>query len=252
MRIAGNSRPGPDGIPFKAWRRLGPLGVEILFQAGRRLEEGLDPGNPVHNRFNEALLCCLPKATSRRDDLGNDCHRADETRPLSIANTDNRLVASAFRLLWEPLVEPSISQRQRGFLRGRSMLRHVVELESQAMVTALEEEDGAILLFDFRAAFPSVSRDFLMASLERAGFPPSALAVVRALYLNTTAHVVLHGALHGEITMERGIRQGCPSPHSYSPLPWTHSFATSITYTLTRSAPYTKLAVMTSALSSAI
>ena len=141
---------------------------------------------------------------------GLDCFLAEETRPLSIGNTANRLLASAYRLRWEPLLAPRISPYQRGFLPGRSMLRNVVEVEHDAMMAALEREDAALVLFDFKAAFPSVSRTYLLAALESAGLPPCAMAVVRTLYMTNTAQLVLHGGLHGSIALERGIRQGCP------------------------------------------
>ena len=31
LDMAGRSAPGPDGIPYAAWKRLGPLGLEILY-----------------------------------------------------------------------------------------------------------------------------------------------------------------------------------------------------------------------------
>ncbi len=30
IKSSPNTSPGPDGIPFAAWRRPGPLGVDIL------------------------------------------------------------------------------------------------------------------------------------------------------------------------------------------------------------------------------
>ena len=34
---SGSSVSGPDGIPFKAWRALGPLGVSILYESSHRV-----------------------------------------------------------------------------------------------------------------------------------------------------------------------------------------------------------------------
>lgn len=210
LRIAGNSRPGPDGITYSAWRRLGPLGLSILYDVACQLEVGLDPANDEHRRFNAAFLCCLPKTASHQDELGRDCYRAAETRPLAIANTDNRLIASAYRLRWEPLIEPRIDSSQRGFLRGRSMMRNIIDLEHHAMLAAAAEEDSAIVLFDFVAAFPSISRLFLRSALVASGVPPLAMRVIDSLYLSTTGQLLLQGTLFGTIEMARGIRQGCP------------------------------------------
>ena len=30
LKLAGNSSPGPDGVPFAAWRALGNVGVDLL------------------------------------------------------------------------------------------------------------------------------------------------------------------------------------------------------------------------------
>ena len=97
LRLAGNSRPGPDGIPFEAWRKLGDLGIDILMRAGRQLEQGLSPDIDDHLRFNEALMVCLPKSPTGEDAEGRPVFTAGETRPLAITNSDNRLLASAFR-----------------------------------------------------------------------------------------------------------------------------------------------------------
>ena len=86
LRLAGNSRPGPDGVPFAAWRRLGDLGLDVLFGVARRLERGLDPTREVHLRFNVALMVCLPKSPTRHDDEGRGIFKPEETRPLTITN----------------------------------------------------------------------------------------------------------------------------------------------------------------------
>eukprot|EP00959_Pyramimonas_sp_CCMP1952_P405164 8491780-Pyramimonas_sp.AAC.1 len=103
-------------------------------------------------------MCCLPKQASHTTETGDQVHEAANTRPLSITNTDNRLIANAFRIRWEPILGPTITEDQRGFIQGRSMLKNVVELEHAAMCASLDNDDSAIVLFDFTEAFPSISR----------------------------------------------------------------------------------------------
>ena len=55
-----------------------------------------------------------------------------------------------------------------GVLRGRSMIANIVDIERTAQLRALSSEDPALLLFDFSAAFPSLSRKYLFATLEAA------------------------------------------------------------------------------------
>ena len=78
------------------------------------------------------------------------------------------------------------------------------------METALQHDDGMAVLLDFNAAFPSISREFLLQQVAHCGFPPCAMAVLHSLYLDTTGTLVLHGERQGTVPMLRGIRQGCP------------------------------------------
>ena len=58
--------------------------------------------------------------------MGIPIYAAANTRPLNITNADNRILANAVRLKIEPIVGPEISQMQRGFVSGRSLLTNVV------------------------------------------------------------------------------------------------------------------------------
>eukprot|EP00972_Heterocapsa_arctica_P015003 2211371-Heterocapsa_arctica.AAC.1 len=33
IKMSGNGAPGPDGIPYRAWRKLGELGIDIIHEA---------------------------------------------------------------------------------------------------------------------------------------------------------------------------------------------------------------------------
>eukprot|EP00959_Pyramimonas_sp_CCMP1952_P109353 2287323-Pyramimonas_sp.AAC.1 len=78
------------------------------------------------------------------------------------------------------------------------------------MLATLEEQDAAIILFDFTAAFPSVSRKYIMEMACAAGFPPAAMGVLASLYHNTFGILLLHGRLCENVALEAGLRQGCP------------------------------------------
>ena len=50
------------------------------------------------------------------------------------------------------------------------------------MTVSLKHGQGATVLFDFKAAFPSLSVEFFQAALELIGVPLAARRMVRALY----------------------------------------------------------------------
>ena len=128
--MTSSSAPGPDGVPYLAWRRLGALAVDTLFDAAVELSEehgrdSLLEAFPLDangdTAFNSASMVFIPKKTAHEAN-GIRYHLPGEVRPLSLVNTDNRLMANAYRLRVEPLLDKVISPAQRGFLPGRSML----------------------------------------------------------------------------------------------------------------------------------
>ena len=85
---------------------------------------------------------------------------------------DNRIVALAFRHRWKKHINAWVSKDQRGFLPKRCMLANVIQMEALALSTAATHKEGAAILIDFKAAFPSISHDYLHSCLREVGFPP--------------------------------------------------------------------------------
>jgi hypothetical protein len=218
IAMAGSSSPGPDGIPYSAWRRLGPLAVDVLHGALTELsaEEGQDSllaafpldssGNTV---FNEATMVFIPKKVDH-EAHGIRYNEPNEVRPLSIVNTDNRLMANAVRLRVEPLLAKAISPAQRGFLPGRSMLHNVLELDGEMRSASLQAERPAAVFFDFAAAFPSLAHDFLQDVMEHLQLPRHFQAFIANLYFGNGCKIAAAGDSHEGFSIRAGIRQGCP------------------------------------------
>ena len=101
------------------------------------MESGLTPGVPEHDAFNASLLCCLPKKPVREEQDGTQVYEPKGTRPLSITNTNNRIIANAYRLRLEPLLALRVTPDQRGFLPGRPMLKNIIDIEHAATTASL-------------------------------------------------------------------------------------------------------------------
>jgi hypothetical protein len=219
IKCSGNSLPGPDRIPYAAWKKLGPLAVDILFDAAAamarddfplRIREAYGAQAGEDHPFNLGLLVCIPKKPVANHPEHGEVYSAATTRPLAIVDTANRVLANAYRYRWEPTLAAWVSPEQRGFLPGRSILANVLDVEEAAAEYYLTDEDPAIFLFDFAAAFPSVHQTYLIRALQHIGLPPSAIAVVRALYDSCRCVVCFAGEKWPGFHQKVGIRQGCP------------------------------------------
>ena len=218
IAMTSHSAPGPDGVPYSAWRRLGALAVDVLFAAAAELStatgtERLLAAFPLdgdHNTpFNDAVMVFIPKKFAREVN-GVRCCEAGDVRPLSLVNTDNRLMANAVRLRVEPILAEAISPAQRGFLPGRSLLQNVVEMDGSMRAASLQHEHAAAVFFDFAAAFPSLAHDFMREVLLHLGLPHSFRCFVANLYMGNGCKISAGGTLHNGFSIRAGIRQGCP------------------------------------------
>jgi len=162
VRHARSTTPGPDGISSHMWRRLGRIATKLLYEVARDMEhsdfhrqvtEAYKDRSAREHDFNLNLLFCIPKKAVRQDENIGPVYTAEGTRPISVADFSNRIIAAAFKHRWEPIMSRWISAEQRGFIPGRSMLDNVVELEHRMMEEAISEERPLAILIDFRAAF---------------------------------------------------------------------------------------------------
>ena len=97
---------------------------------------------------------------------------------------------------------------QRGFINGRVPGHGVIDVDTSSRIIAVKHRIGVLGLFDFSAAFPSISRTFIIFVMGVAGFPDWAIALAAASWDN--AKIVLADgstAYH----MCDGVGQGCPA-----------------------------------------
>lgn len=159
---------------------------------------------------NASLLFFLPKKASGTLEDGTVFYDADSVRPLNVTDADNRLLASAARLLIEPFVASRISASQRGFIAGRSMLANLIDIDESMALKAVTEESVAALLFDLSAAFPSVDHELLHSHFAAIGWPDWLLRFVVVLYQLNHCFIAVDGARFDGFKIIRGIRLGCP------------------------------------------
>jgi hypothetical protein len=78
---SGDTSPGPDNIPFSAYKALASIAAPVFLGVIKQLMKGVLPPQG----FNNAIFHLLPKKGTGW---------IDDTRPLSVSNTSNRIIAS--------------------------------------------------------------------------------------------------------------------------------------------------------------
>ena len=71
-----------------------PAAEEAIRQAYADEEDGV-------NGFNMGILCCIPKGSGELDEQHGQVYEVSQTRPLSLVDVSNRMVAAAYKHRWE-------------------------------------------------------------------------------------------------------------------------------------------------------
>ena len=85
-----------------------------------------------------------------------------------------------------------------------------MDVDDIAMRISLNTTSGAIVHFDFKTAFPSLSFHYMMEMLELISLPRAARSFISALYFEQRRQISLAGGLFPGFEITSGIRQGCP------------------------------------------
>ena len=90
-------------------------------------------------------------------------------------DASNRIVAAILCAALERCAASRISYMQRGVIPGRHMMSNLIDIDEAAQKTSVHSTRGAVVLLDFKAAFPSVDHGFMWETLEAAGIPTNRL-----------------------------------------------------------------------------
>ena len=105
-------------------------------------------------------------------------------------------------------VEPELGEGQLGFRKGRGTTDGMFSLR-QLVEKRLEKQGHMALAFvDLEKAFDTAPRKMAMATLRWVGAPASEVKMVKAMYENTKARVVVGSGMSNEFQVNIGLRQG--------------------------------------------
>jgi hypothetical protein len=216
---ARHSAPGPDGIPYSAWRATGRTGATVLHRTLCEMAAGI----PVQSSFNESLGIFPGKGVSDEDTPNSMKRAAGDTRPLTLKNTDNKILAGTtnFQLSWP--IAAWADGIQEGFVKGRQALNNICTIDAQSRIydaiahsanVSKVSELPILLLFDLAAAFPSIAHAFLFAVMRFYGFPAGLIHFFTELYSGNVCFGTLGGERKRLFSILSGILQGCPASGS--------------------------------------
>ena len=192
-----NKSPGLDGLPVEFYRKFWPLIRDLYFSM---ICESWDKKIlPLSTRTS--VLSTLFKANNRK--------KLVNYRPLSLTNSDYRLIALLFAKRLEKVLYKIISSDQSSYIGGRyigTSIRNIIDLYDFCEST---NTAGAFLCADFLKAFDTLEHNFIFSVLEKFNFGNTFISWLSVLYSDVRFKVKNNGWVSEGYIMRRGLRQGC-------------------------------------------
>lgn len=176
--------------------------------------------NPFMDSFNYSLLqgkfseeqrvgiiTLIPKKGLDRQIVSN-------WRPITLLNLDFKIVSKALAIRLQSCIKEVVSEDQTGFIRGRSILTNLLNIQSLIEKSDVENQPGYLLAVDFQKAFDTVRWELIFRALELFGFGEFVLEVVKMLFTDIKTCIYNAGFSSGFFFPSRGIRLGCCSSPS--------------------------------------
>ena len=198
LNMKPNKSPGLDGLTGEFykyfWDSISELFYDALieiFQKGElSFSQRLSVLTLIHKKDDKKLL--------------------KNYRPLSLTNTDYKIIAFIFARRLQDIINKIINPNQSAYIRGR-----YIGANARLILDIFEYcenfyQDGILLFLDFEKAFDSIEWNFLYKTLNRFNFGQNFIKWVKILYTNPIFRTKNNGWLSKTVSMQRGIRQGCP------------------------------------------
>jgi hypothetical protein len=157
----------------------------------------------------QGVLTLLPKP-------GKDTRLLKNWRPISLLNTDYKILSACIANKIKPHLPKLINRDQTGFIKGRYIGENIRTVLDVIQYLDLTNKPGMLLLLDFEKAFDSINWNFMTDTLSFLNFGPKLIAWVKLLYSDISSTVMNNGWTAGLFPLYRGVRQGCPaSPYLF-------------------------------------
>src|SRR6266540_3764852 len=211
LKLSANGKaPEINGITYEVWKFLDEKYIkdynsekpsfniiEVMTKVFNDIEEH---GLIKDSNFSESWMCPLYKKNNKAD-IAN-------YRPISLLNTDYKLMTKALSLKLAVAAPKIIHQDQAGFVPGRHIYDHICLSKLIINLAEVEEIDGAMVALDQEKAYDKIKHNYLWKVLEQYGIPGQFIQTVKSLYDIAYTSVFINGIGSTPFKVIRGVHQG--------------------------------------------
>ncbi|CAI5462252.1 unnamed protein product [Closterium sp. Yama58-4] len=204
----------PSQLPQASLSRLAlPFSLAEVSRAISSLPRGKTPAPAIHEMLLNAHQSLPPSMLQGRTVLipkKGDASLVDNLRPITLMNTDYKILAICLANRLQPLLPSLINHSQTAFIKSRKIgdtLNDTLDIFDWASTQSIPL---LALTVDIRKAYDLVDRDFLLSCLAHLGLPHQFIRWVKLMHTGTTTRISVNNLCGQPIQVRSGVRQGCP------------------------------------------
>ena len=199
--LPNNKSPGTDGLTSEFYKFFWPDIKLIVYDSLTYAYTH----NTLSIEQKRGILTIIPKKDKDLRRLtGNNW------RPLSLLNTDYKILTKLLASRLQKVIGKLISYDQSGYIKGRFIGENIRTIYDIIDYARNHMIPGMVVAIDFQKAFDSVSWEFLLQTLRSFNFGPNFTKWINIIYSSPQCCVTNNGYHSNFFTLSRGIRQGCP------------------------------------------
>ena len=197
--------PGNDGFPIEWYHTFYDTLKPILVPLFREISRY---GLP--NSSKQGIISLLEKP-------GRDQLEISQWRPLSLLNCDGKIYAKILSNRLNTVIDYLVSDDQFGFRKGKYIGENILELISTIDLCNKKDLPALIISLDLEKAFDKVLWSSMITIFKFFNFGDKYCHMIEMLYKEITSCTTNNGFSSNYITIQRGLRQGCPfSPSAFT------------------------------------
>ena len=191
--------PGTDGLQAEFYKHFWK---ELHADMIRSFNFAYDNGSLSISQ-RRGIITLIPKPNK-------DTALLDNLRPISLLNTDYKILTKAIAKRLEKVLPKVINPDQTGYIKNRYIGENIRLISDIMTYTEEKNIPGIALFIDFKKAFDTIEWEFINRCLQAFNFGPDIQTWVKILYNNVSSCIVNNGFASEFFPLERGVRQGCP------------------------------------------